>query len=173
MGDSLLNIRFDEVKDDLLGLTASMITDLMNFHRKLNNAPKEFWQTDEESFETLKQWQNKGTVYNVYFEDSVVGFFYIRFGGQDVAWLEDLFIAEEFRGKGIGKGVFIILDELMKEKGVKAMFVDVIPRNVSAIGFYMDCGFDHLNMIQLRKNYDERLNKADETEILGYKLKMY
>ena len=173
MGDDFLNIRFGEVSDELFEVTALMLTDLMNFHRKLNNAPKEFWQTDEESRETLKQWKIKGTVYNVYFEDSVVGFFYIRFGGQDVAWLEDLFIIEEFRGKGVGKSAFIMLDELMKEKGVKAMFVDVIPRNASAIGFYVDCGFDHLNMIQLRKNYDERLNKADEIEVLGYKLKMY
>lgn len=172
-GVDFLDIRFSEIYEDLFVVTASMITDLMNYHRKLNNAPKEFWHTDEESFETLKHWQSKGTVYNVYFEDNVAGFFYIRSGGQDVAWLEDLFILEAFRGKGIGKKTFAMLDELMKQKGVKAMFVDVIPRNASAIGFYLDCGFDHLNMIQLRKNYDERLNKADKIEVLGYELKMY
>lgn len=61
----------------------------------------------------------------------------------------------------------------MKEKGIITIFVDVIPRNTSAIKFYLECGFDHLNMIQLRKNYDERLNKSDEIEILGYKLKKY
>lgn len=173
MGDDFLNIRFHEVSADLFEITAQMITELMNYHRKLNNAPKEFWQTDEESHETLKEWKSKGTVYNIYFEECVVGFFYIRFGGQNVAWLEDLFIIEEFRGQGVGKTAFTMLDELMKEKGVITMFVDVIPRNTSAIGFYMDCGFDHLNMIQLRKNYDERLNKNDEIEVLGYKLKMY
>ena len=168
-----MEIRFIEVCDDLFEVTARMITDLMNYHRKLNNAPKEFWQTDEESRETLKQWQSNGSVYNVYAKDIVVGFFYIRFGGQNVAWLEDLFIAEEFRGRGIGKESFNMLDELMKEKKVRTMFVCVIPRNTNALGFYIDCGFDHLNMIELRKNYDERLNKTDEVEVLGFKLKKY
>jgi GNAT superfamily N-acetyltransferase len=168
-----MDVRFAEVSDDLFETTAKMITDLMNYHRKLNNAPKEFWQKDEESRETLKEWQGIGIVYNVYAENVVVGFCYIRYGGQDVAWLEDLFIAEEYRGRGIGKCAFRMLDELMKEKNVRTMFVSVIPRNKCALGFYINCGFDHLNMIELRKNYDERLNKTDEVEVLGFKLKKY
>jgi hypothetical protein len=28
-------------------------------------------------------------------------------------------------------------------------------------------------MIELRKNYDERLNKTDEVEVLGFNLKKY
>ncbi|MDO7205796.1 GNAT family N-acetyltransferase [Paraclostridium bifermentans] len=92
-------------------------------------------------------------------DNELVGFFYVRFGGQNVAWLEDLFIIEGYRNKGIGKIAMQKLDELMIEKGVVSMFVDVIPRNTSAIRLYRECGFDHLNIIQLRKNYDERLNK--------------
>ncbi|MCG4676516.1 GNAT family N-acetyltransferase, partial [Blautia obeum] len=63
------------------------------------------------------------------------------------------------------------LDELMIERRVVSMFVDVIPRNTSAIKLYRECGFDHLNIIQLRKNYDERLNKKDDIEILGFNFK--
>lgn len=65
------------------------------------------------------------------------------------------------------------LDELMIERRVVSMFVDVIPRNTSAIKLYRECGFDHLNIIQLRKNYDERLNKKDDIEILGFNFKKY
>ena len=173
VGADYLDIRFAEVNNDLFEVTARMITDLMNYHRKLNNAPKEFWQTDEESRETLKEWLGNGTVYIVYADNVVVGLVYIKYGGQDVAWLEDLFIAEEYRGRGIGKRTFRMLDELMKEKNVRAMFVSVIPRNISALAFYIHCGFDHLNMIELRKNYDERLNKTDEVEVLGFNLKKY
>ncbi len=168
-----MNIYFVEVNESLFDTTVKMITDLMNYHRKLTNAPKEFWQTDEDSAKTLKEWQAIGTVYSILLEDNSVGFFYIRFGGQNVAWLEDLYISEEYRGKGVGKLAFKKLDELMKEKGVITMFVDVIPRNTSAIKFYTECGFDHLNMIQLRKNYEDRLNKTEEIEILGFKLKKY
>ncbi|SKA79255.1 Predicted acetyltransferase [Caloramator quimbayensis] len=145
----------------------------MNYHRKLNNAPKEYWHTDEESKETLQYWREEGTVYNVFLDNEPVGFFYVIFGGQDVAWLEDLFILEQYRGSGIGKIAMQKLDELMAEKKVVAMFVDVIPRNTSAIKFYRECGFDHLNQIQLRKNYDKKLDKNDEIELLGFNFRKY
>lgn len=168
-----MNITIKELKEELFMDTAKMITELMNYHRKLNNAPKEFWQTDEESMETLKEWQGTGTVYNVYKDEEAVGFFYIRFGGQNVAWLEDLYISEEFRGIGIGKSAMAALDKLMEERNITSMFVDVIPRNTAAIKLYKQSGFDHLNMIQLRKNYEKRLDKDEEVEVLGFNFKKY
>lgn len=33
--------------------------------------------------------------------------------------------------------------------------------------------WNNLNMIELRKNYDESLNKSKEADILGYKFKKY
>ncbi|HCJ58962.1 GNAT family N-acetyltransferase [Lutispora sp.] len=168
-----MNILIRELENDLFLITAKMITELMNYHRKLNNAPKEYWQTDEESQETLKSWIEQGNVFNIFLDDEPAGFFYVRFGGQNVAWLEDLYISEQYRGKGIGKYAMKRLDELMAEKQVIAMFVDVIPRNTNAIKLYRDCGFDHLNLIQLRKNYDKSLDKKDDIEILGFKFKKY
>lgn len=168
-----MSVYIDEMGDDLFEVTSKMITELMNYHRKLNNAPKEYWQTDKESQITLRYWAEKGTVYNIFSNDEPVGFFYVRFGGQDVAWLEDLFILEQHRNKGIGKYAMKKLDELMIESKVVALFVDVVPRNTGAIKLYRDFGFDHLNLIQLRKNYDKRLNKDEEAEILGFNFKKY
>jgi GNAT superfamily N-acetyltransferase len=168
-----LNIKIREITEELFMNTVKMLTELMNYHRKLTNAPKEFWQTEEESIETLREWEGTGKIYNIFCNETLAGFFYVRFGGQNAAWLEDLFISEEFRGEGIGKLAMNKLDEMLKEQGVLAMFVDVIPRNSQAIKFYIDCGFDHLNMIQLRKNYDSKLNKDEDIEILGFKLKKY
>ncbi|MBZ6004623.1 MULTISPECIES: GNAT family N-acetyltransferase [Paraclostridium] len=168
-----INISINEINDLLFLDTTKMITELMNYHRKLNNAPKEYWQTDEQSRVTLDEWMKQGSVYNIFLDNELVGFFYVRFGGQNVAWLEDLFIIEAYRNKGIGKIAMQKLDELMIERRVVSMFVDVIPRNTSAIKLYRECGFDHLNIIQLRKNYDERLNKKDDIEILGFNFKKY
>ncbi|MCG7844871.1 MAG: hypothetical protein MIO90_05515 [Methanomassiliicoccales archaeon] len=61
----------------------------------------------------------------------------------------------------------------MKEKGVLAMFVDVIPRNEDALRSYISSGFDHLNMVQLRKNLDKGLDKGEEIEVLGHRMKKY
>lgn len=168
-----INISINEINDSLFLDTTKMITELMNYHRKLNDAPKEYWQTDEQSRVTLDKWIKQGSVYNIFLDNDLVGFFYVRFGGQNVAWLEDLFIIEAYRNKGIGKIAMQKIDELMIERGVVSMFVDVIPRNTSAIKLYRECGFDHLNIIQLRKNYDERLNKKDDIEILGFNFKKY
>ncbi|MBC2399599.1 GNAT family N-acetyltransferase [Clostridium tetanomorphum] len=168
-----MNIVINELSEDLILTTTKMITELMNYHRKLNNAPKEYWQTDEQSKETLQCWREQGSIFNVLLDDEAVGFFYVRFGGQNVAWLEDLFILEEYRGRGIGKYAMQKLDELMVEKKVVVMFVDVIPRNTSAIKLYKECGFDHLNLIQLRKNYDKKLDKNDDIDILGFDFKKY
>lgn len=168
-----MNIEIKEYVDELFIDTSKMLTELMNYHRKLTNAPKEYWQTDEESMETIKEWCAEGKIYHVFYEDKLCGFFYLRFGGQDVAWLEDLFIKEAFRSMGVGRAAFKKLDELMESMGIVSMFVNVIPRNTSAIKFYQDCGFDHLNMIELRKNYKKSLDKNEEIEILGFRFKKY
>ena len=168
-----MNINIKELSDDLFLTTAKMITELMNYHRKLNNAPKEYWQTDEQSKGTLQYWKEKGVIYNIFLDNEPVGFFYVRFGGQNASWLEDIFVIEQYRGIGIGKFAMQKLDELMVEKKVVAMFVDVIPRNTSAIRLYRECGFDHLNLIQLRKNYDKKLDKQDDIELLGFNFKKY
>lgn len=168
-----MNISIKELQEDLIMDTAKMITELMNYHRKLTDAPKEFWQNDEESVKTLKEWQGTGKVYSIFKDETPVGFFYVRFGGRNVAWLEDIYVSEEFRSQGIGKKAMELLDELMREKAIITMFVDVIPRNTSAIKLYRECGFDHLNMIQLRKNYDQRLNKEEDVDVLGLQFKKY
>ncbi|EOC99683.1 GNAT family N-acetyltransferase [Caldisalinibacter kiritimatiensis] len=168
-----MNISIKELNDDMFIITAKMVTELMNYHRKLNNAPKKYWHTLEEGKKALNEWLSKGSAYNILLDGEVVGFLYVRYGGQDVAWLEDLYIAEEYRGKGIGRYAMNKLDKIMEERGIVSMFVDVIPRNTSAMEFYTECGFDHLNLIQLRKNYDKKLNKQDEVEILGFNLKKY
>lgn len=168
-----MEISIKKLSEDMYFKTVKMITELMNYHRKLNNAPKEYWQTDEQSKGTLTYWKEKGVVYNIFLNNEVVGFFYVRFGGQNVCWLEDIFIMEQYRGNGIGKFAIKKLDELMKKNSVVAMFVDVIPRNTNAIKFYKECGFDHLNLIQLRKNYDKKLDKTDEINLLGFNFKKY
>ncbi|MDO7205795.1 hypothetical protein Q5M85_18570 [Paraclostridium bifermentans] len=61
-----INISINEINDSLFLDTTKMITELMNYHRKLNNAPKEYWQTDEQSRVTLDEWIKQGSVYNIF-----------------------------------------------------------------------------------------------------------
>ena len=70
-----MNIRIDEISNSLFLDTTKMITQLMNYYRKLNNSPKEYLQTDEQSRETLNEWKQQGSVYNIFLDDVPVGFF--------------------------------------------------------------------------------------------------
>ncbi|MCM1988523.1 GNAT family N-acetyltransferase [Oceanirhabdus seepicola] len=168
-----MNIKIEKMHEKEKLDIAKMITELMNYHRKLTKARKEFYQTDEESLETVNEWNEEGEIYKILHQEELAGFFYIKFGGHNAAWLEDLYIKEAFRGKGLGKAAMNELDKMLQDKGILAMFVDVIPRNTRAIEFYQEIGFDHLNMIQLRKNYDKTLDKSEEVDLLGYKFKKY
>ncbi len=44
-----MQLIFEEVNETTFRKTVSMITNLMNYHRRLTNSLKEFWTTDEES----------------------------------------------------------------------------------------------------------------------------
>lgn len=162
-----MEINIKPINKEDYKLTAGMIMEFFNYHRKLTNAPREFWETEEEAFEDLKAWLKEDEVYTIFLAENKVGFIHLRFGGQNVAWLEDIYVAEDYRGKGIGRRAIAEVDKLMEGRNIKSMFVDVIPRNINAMKLYRNCGFDHLNMIELRKNYDHNLDKNDHVEILG------
>ncbi|RRD94131.1 GNAT family N-acetyltransferase [Clostridiales bacterium COT073_COT-073] len=167
------NLSLEILGDDNVNGLAQMLTNLLNYHRKLTSAPEQYWQTIEESVETIHYWKAEGEIYQIRKADEVIGFLYLRLGGQNVAWLEDIYIEEEYRGYGYGKEVIRLLDKMMIQREITSMFVSVIPRNIRALKLYHECGFDHLNMIELRKNYDKELDKTDIVEVLGYQFKKY
>ncbi|MDV3426093.1 MAG: GNAT family N-acetyltransferase [Bacillota bacterium] len=166
-------IKLKKFEDNYNMDTIEMVKDFFNFHRKLTKSPEEFYVSYEEAKESLDDWIKEGQVINIFQNEDLAGFVFLKFTENKTAFLEDIYIKEEFRNSGIGKQVLNEIDNMAKEKGIKSMFVSVIPRNISALNFYIECGFDHLNMIELRKNYDESLNKSEEVNILGYKLKKY
>ena len=166
-------IVLEELDDDLVDVTVPMVRDHMNFHRELTRAPPEYRATMETARTTLEEWRKAGTIAVIFSGRQPVGFFCYRRGGQNAAWLDGVFIVEAFRGRGVGKQALALLDKELTREGVVSLFVDVAPRNNTALTFYLACGFDHLNLLQLRKNYDARLNKEDEVEVLGHRLKKY
>ncbi len=152
---------------------SAMILELLNHHRRLNNAPVEYWTTLSESEEMFKMWIKVGMVYKLVESSTTVGFLYVRLTGKFVAILEDLYIENAFRNLGYGKKAMTQLDELMQNKGITSLLVEVVPRNSKAMDLYIEMGFDHLNLIQLRKNYDQRLNKEERVIVLDRELKVY
>jgi GNAT superfamily N-acetyltransferase len=151
-----------------------MITEFYNLHQRLNNSHLRSQQTDRDSLRRLENWEGKGCeVLCIWCEQGLAGFLTLRYGGQNAACLEKIYVLPEFRKRGTESMALEQLDEMMREKRVMALFVDVIPRNEEALRFYLEHGFDHLNLLQLRKNYDPSLNRKEEIEVLGHAMKRY
>lgn len=159
----------DEFRTDLV----IMIKNFFNEHRDMTKSREEFYISEKEAEESLDYWNKNSDIYMINIDNQIIGFTRIRFGGTKSSWLEDLFIIKEYRGNGYGNQSMKMIDAMMKEKGILAMFVDVIPRNPAAIKLYLKNGFDHLNMIQLRKNYDNSLNKSEKVDVLGFEFIKY
>jgi ribosomal protein S18 acetylase RimI-like enzyme len=64
-----------------------------------------------------------------------------------IAELDNLVIAEEFRGKGIGTKILEMFEEWCREKNVDLMHIEVNTQNDKAINRYKKSGFTEYNLI--------------------------
>ncbi len=117
---------------------------------------------------TLEEWIKKDIVYYIILEEDIVGFIHISHKGPNVMIIEDIFILEEYRRKGVGKKVIYLLKEKVIDLGKTSLCVNVVPRNSEALDFYEAVGFDHLNMIELRMNFNNNDNRDREIKFLEH-----
>jgi GNAT superfamily N-acetyltransferase len=66
-----------------------------------------------------------------------------EYGGRD-AFIDEFFILEEHRGKGLGRMALKHAEKVAKVRGVKAVHLEVTQHNSSVIDMYRHAGFvDH------------------------------
>ena len=87
----------------------------------------------------IAEWQGKAAGYASFF------YFYSTFQGRAALFLEDLFVPDEFRGKGIGKALLVAVCKLAVEEGCFALRWEVLDWNRPAIEFYEKLGATFLN----------------------------
>lgn len=90
-----------------------------------------------------------GVVHLVSSRNEVIGYIVVTFGfslefhGRD-AFLDELYLREEYRGKGIGKASLEFVEALCRREGIKALHLEVERRNRKAQGLYRQAGYqDH------------------------------
>jgi GNAT superfamily N-acetyltransferase len=81
----------------------------------------------------LPEWDGQLAGYVIYFP------FYSSFQGPGL-FLEDIYVREEFRGKGIGKLLMAEVAAIALREGLGAMRWEVLDWNQPAIGFYKKLG---------------------------------
>ena len=149
-----------------------MITELYNLHHRLASSTQRSPHTYRDSLRCLEEWEGKDhEVLCIWCEQGLAGFLTLRYEGQKAAWLREIYVLPEFRGRGTRSIALEQLDEMMIGKGIRSLFVDIVPGNEDTLSFYRDHGFDHLNMMQLRKSYDPVLNKGEEIEVLEHRMR--
>lgn len=69
--------------------------------------------------------------------------FSIEFRGRD-AFIDELFVKEEFRGRGLGGAALRHAEGLCRERGIRALHLEVERENTAAQSVYRRAGFaDH------------------------------
>ncbi len=65
---------------------------------------------------------------------------------KELAEVDNTFVLEEHRGKGVGKKLFEEFLEWSKKRGIDRMKVVASSKNKKAINFYKKCGFKDYNL---------------------------
>ena len=108
----------------------------------------------DDALEELRYYVNKGyPIFAVSDNGRYVGYGVCRIE-DDTVWLESLYVRPECRRKGIGRMLFEKAEGIAKEHGNSTLYQYVHPNNDTMIRFLKHCGYDVLNLIEIRKAYE-------------------
>ena len=119
-----------------------------------------FWQEHnhlapsyEDAYEDLREWTKAGHfLYFICLSNNYVGFVHLGSRGSAADWLEDIFVLPEFQRKGIGSRAIQLAEKIVKEYS-ESLYIEVAARNMKAIRLYQRIGYDCLNTITIRKDF--------------------
>lgn len=102
----------------------------------------------------IAEWDGEAAGYAVFF------YFYSTFQGRPALFLEDLYVPDRFRGKGIGKALLAAVAKLAIEENCFGMRWEVLDWNTPAIEFYKRLGADFLDERRAVALVGDALRKA-------------
>ena len=133
----------DSFKDTAI----SLIQGFWKAHNHLDSSMKDCQQD-------YQAWSQEGhQFFLVKVEEAFVGFAHLASRGAEIDWLEDLFILPKFQGQGIGSQVITLLEEKVK-KYSESLYIEVSARNLAAMKLYHRLGYDCLNTLTIRKDFN-------------------
>ena len=159
----MLNIR--PVTRDDVPVLLSLIRELAAYEKKRHKVvvTQEDLLRDgfgpQQKFRALiAEWEGKPAGYASFF------YFYSTFQGRAALFLEDLFVLDKLRGKGIGKALLVKVAKLAIEEKCFGLRWEVLDWNRPAIEFYQKLGADFLNERKVVAFDAEGLRKVAESE---------
>lgn len=117
------------------------ITKMMQDFYAIDNYPIDI-EVSKKLFSEFLSNENLGKSYLIYSEDEIVGYiiltfiFSFEYGGK-IAFLDELYINETARGKGIGKLAIPFVKQQCEELNVKLIYLEVENHNENAQKLYL------------------------------------
>lgn len=96
---------------------------------------------------------------------SYIGFLHLGSRGAEINWIEELFILPEYQGHGYGSKALKLAENLVREYS-DSIYLEVAAFNFRATELYRRNGYDCLNTITLRKDFQPQKYKTLRTETL-------
>ncbi|MCH5262333.1 MAG: GNAT family N-acetyltransferase [Lachnospiraceae bacterium] len=94
-------------------------------------------------------------IYLAYLNEECIGQIVLRRDWNQYAFIEDICVAQAFRGEGVGTALIQKATEWAKKSGLNGLALETQDNNLSACRFYTKCGFviGAVNTM-LYKNFD-------------------
>ena len=150
------------------------IVKFFGFHANLSNQNCLIQETGyDAAMETLHDWLKKDSaVYLIFYDQEIAGFLRIGYRGDTVAWIEDIFVDEKYRNRGIATKAIEEAEKIIKKQPqYTSVCFDVVPKNKAALRLYHKLGYDRLSMITVRKDFNKTEDRVKEN-ILGFELEI-
>ncbi|MBX3584067.1 MAG: GNAT family N-acetyltransferase [Rhizobiaceae bacterium] len=87
--------------------------------------------------------------------------------GKPGAYVQDFYVAEEFRGQGVGEGLLQRLASMTRAQGGSYIRLAVDKKNHRAQAFYRRCGILHSDTEQIHMARDEDFDRLADADPLG------
>jgi GNAT superfamily N-acetyltransferase len=140
----MLNIRSATRED--VPVLLSLIRELATYEKKLDKAVvtevdllRDGFGAEPKFRALIAEWEGEAAGYASFF------YFYSTFQGRPALFLEDLFVLDKLRGKGIGKALLVAVAKLAIEEKCFGLRWEVLDWNRPAIKFYEKLGADFMH----------------------------
>ncbi|KAF0249571.1 MAG: acetyltransferase [bacterium] len=97
-----------------------------------------------------------GNIWLIHYEEQLVGYcvltlgYSLEFRGRD-AFIDEIYVKDDFRGKGIGTKAINFMEQACKTLSVQALHLEVEKSNNSAHALYKKAGFEEHNRYLMTK----------------------
>lgn len=128
----------------------------------------------EEAVETAKDsLKDTSWVFVAENKGKLIGFSRLQFW-DGAYFVREGYVAQGWRRKGVGSKLLSSCENLVHKKGEASIYLTVEPKLHKSLKFLIHNGYDTLNMLELRKDFDETdmVKRQGEVEILGHRLRL-